>query len=130
MIGTTSHIYLHIPLFRKLLILTRFSLINLFITLSALFSLALILIFLFSLSMLLLLLTILILLLLLLLLIFNTLLLLLESVLESVLLNICDNSVYITIWYWTIFGNYKKKNFFIKNFNIHKICHSKITEKK
>jgi len=40
---------------------------------------------------------------------------------------ICDNSVYITIWYWTsIPGNYKI--FFIKNFNIFKIFHSKFTE--
>ena len=39
---------------------------------------------------------------------------------------------YITIWYWTIFGNYRKKKNFIKNFNIlkNKIFHSEIHWKK
>jgi len=40
---------------------------------------------------------------------------------------IYDNSVYINIWFWTLFWNYKK--FFIKNFNIQKIFHLKFTEK-
>jgi len=43
------------------------------------------------------------------------------------IIHICDNSVYNSIWYWTIYRNYKK--FFIKNFNILKIFHSKFTEK-
>ena len=79
----------------------------------------------FSLSLILILLTILFLLLLLLLLILYSSLQLSESVLDSIY--ICDNSIYISIWYWTIFGNYKK--FFIKYFNILKIFHLKFREK-
>jgi len=119
-----TYIFIH-SLFRKLLKLTRLSLIELFTTLVVtilLFSLLLILIFLFSLSLILPLLTVLFLLLLLILYIS---LLLSESELDSIF--IYDNNGYITIWYWTIFRNNIK--IFIKNFIILKIFRSKFTEK-
>jgi len=92
-----TYIFIH-SLFQKLLILTQFSPINLFTTLLVtilLFSKSLMLTLIFSLSMLLLLPTTL--LQLLLLLILYTLLLLSKSVLDSTLLIICDNNVYISI---------------------------------
>ena len=123
-------IYIYISLLRKLVVLTQFPSIDLFPTLLIIiFTTTIIKILSFNIIIIIIIINTTNCLAIFIKIIINKLyasLLLSKSVLDFYIFHICDNSVYITIWYWTIFYNYKK-NFFKKNFKIYRILYLKFT---
>jgi len=121
-------IYIYISLLRKLVVLTQFPSIDLFPTLLIIiFTTTIIKILSFNIIIIIIIINTPNCLAIFIKIIINKLyasLLLSKSVLDFYIFHICDNSVYITIWYWTIFYNYKK-NFFKKNFKIYRILYLK-----